>query len=274
MQTLREAIEKAREKGVALGHFNVSDSNQFNAIIAAAVAANMPVVVGASEGERKFFGVRALAAVVASARASGVQVYLNADHTYSVELVKEAIDAGFDSVIFDGSHLPLEENIAQTREAVAYARGCGREVLVEGEIGRIGTSSKLLDKAPDDIDKELTSPDEAARFVRESGVDLLAPAVGTMHGRLKSGEMPRIDTKREAFPAALPWALDLANGLRCTFLTGATSGVAGMRVNYGCDDGKTWIIGDVDRSLPKWRVFVLSADRVVAEQEDVTVAWY
>jgi hypothetical protein len=86
--------------------------------------------------------------------------------------------------------------------------------------------------------------------------------------------LPRIDTKREAFPAALPWALELANGLRCTFLTGATSGVAGMRVNYGCDDGKTWIIGDVDRSLLKWRVFLLSADKVVAEQAGVTVAWY
>ena len=196
MQTLREAIEGAREKGIALGHFNVSDSNQFNAIVAAAVAAKMPVVVGASEGERAFFGVRALAALVASARASGVPVYLNADHTYSVELVKEAIDAEFDAVIFDGSHLPLDENIAQTREAVAYARACGREVLVEGEIGRIGTSSKLLDKVPDDVDAALTTTDEAARFVRETGVDLLAPAVGTLHGRLKSGAMPRIDTKR------------------------------------------------------------------------------
>ncbi len=77
-----------------------------------------------------------------------------------------------------------------------YARTNGHGTLVEGEIGRIGTSSKLLDKLPDDIDKELTSPDEAARFLRETSVDLLAPAVGTMHGRLKEGPPPRIDVKR------------------------------------------------------------------------------
>ena len=235
MQTLREAIESAREKGIALGHFNVSDSNQFNAIVAASVAADMPVVVGASEGERKFFGVRALAALVASARGSGAPVYLNADHTYSIELIKEAIDAGFDAVIFDGSHLPLEENIAQTRTAVAYARGCGREVLVEGEIGRIGTSSKLLEKAPDDIDKELTSPDEAARFVRETGVDLLAPAVGTMHGRLKSGEMPRIDTKRiEEIREAVGVPLVLHGGSGSTdgdFVAAVKAGIALVHIN-------------------------------------------
>jgi fructose-bisphosphate aldolase class II len=196
MQTLRQSIDSFYEKGIGLSHFNVSDSNQFNAVCAAAKGAGMPVIIGASEGERKFFGVQALAALVATARARGEEVFLNADHTYSVELVKEAIDAGFDAVIFDGSHLPLEENIAQTREAVAYARASGRDVLVEGEIGRIGTSSKLLDKAPDDIDFVLTLPDEAARFVRETGVDLLAPAVGTMHGRLKSGPPPRIDAKR------------------------------------------------------------------------------
>ena len=196
MQTLREAVEAAREKGIAIGHFNVSDSNQFNAVVAAAQAASMPVIVGVSEGERKFFGVRNLAALVKSAREQGMQVYLNADHTYSFDGIKEAIDAGFDAVIFDGSHLDMEENIKQTRMAVEYARTCGREVLVEGEIGRIGTSSKLLDAPPADLDKNLTSPEDAARFVRESGVDMLAPAVGTMHGRLKDGGEPKIDTAR------------------------------------------------------------------------------
>ena len=235
MQTLREAIESAREKGSALGHFNISDSNQFNAVIAAAVFAKRPVVVGASEGERKFFGVRALAAIVASARAEGKEVYLNADHTYSVALVKEAIDAGFDAVIFDGSHLPLEENIAQTREAVAYARACGREVLVEGEIGRIGTSSKLLDKVPDDVDAALTTADEAARFVRETGVDLLAPAVGTLHGRLKSGAMPRIDTKRiEEIREAAGVPLVLHGGSGSSeedFVAAVKAGIALVHIN-------------------------------------------
>lgn len=235
MKTLREAISEAREGGYALGHFNISDSNQFNAVVAAATAADMPVVIGASEGERKFIGVKALAALVASARAEGRPVYLNADHTYSIELVKEAIDAGFDSVIFDGSHLSMEENIAHTREAVAYARASGHDVLVEGEIGRIGTSSKLLDAPPEDIDLELTTPDDAARFVRESGVDLLAPAVGTMHGRLKSGEMPHIDSARVAAlreAADVPLVLHGGSGSRDEdFVAAIKAGITLVHIN-------------------------------------------
>ncbi len=196
MQTLKEAVAAAWEKKIALGHFNLSDSNQFNAVLAAAAAVGQPVLVGVSEGERKFFGVRNIAAMVKAARDAGVQVYLNADHTYSLDGCKEVIDAGFDSVIFDGSHLSLEENIATTMSVVEYARAKGTGVLVEGEIGRIGTSSKLLTAPPADMDKNLTDPEEAARFVRESGVDMLAPAVGTMHGRVIGAADPKIDLER------------------------------------------------------------------------------
>ena len=235
MQTLREVIEGAREKGIALGHFNISDSNQFNAVVAAAQNAGLPLIIGASEGERKFIGVENAMALVASARARGIPVYMNADHTYSVELVKEAIDAGYDAVIFDGSHLPIDENIKQTREAVAYARACGREVLIEGESGRIGTSSKLLDIAPDDIDAVLTTAEEAARFVRETGVDMLAPAVGTMHGRLKSGPMPHIDSKRiEQIREAAGIPLVLHGGSGSTdedFVSAVKAGVSIVHIN-------------------------------------------
>lgn len=235
MQSLREVIEGARDAHIGVGHFNVSDSNQFNAVLGASKNTALPVIVGASEGERKFFGVRALAAVVASAREHGARVYLNADHTYSLELVKEAIDAGFDAVIFDGSHLSLEENIAQTRAAVAYARASGRDVLIEGEIGRIGTSSKLLDKAPEDIDTELTTPDDAARFVRETGVDFLAPAVGTMHGRLKSGPMPRINAQRiEEIREAAGVPLVLHGGSGSTdedFVAAVKAGISIVHIN-------------------------------------------
>jgi fructose-bisphosphate aldolase class II len=196
MQTLREAVNAAHEAGIAVGHFNVSDSTQFNAVVEAAEAVGLPVIIGVSEGERTFIGVRNVAAMVAAARADGKQVYLNADHTYTLDGIKEAVDAGFDAVIFDGSHLPFQENIAKTREAVAYAREHGKGTLVEAEIGRIGTSSKLLDVPPEDMDKDLTTAEEAATFVRETGVDLLAPAVGTMHGRLKGGGEPKIDLER------------------------------------------------------------------------------
>jgi fructose-bisphosphate aldolase class II len=235
MQTLREVIEEARDAHRGIGHFNVSDSNQLNAVVEASKNTSLPVIIGASEGERKFFGVKALAAVVASIKAQMDRTYLNADHTYSFELVKEAIDAGFDAVIFDGSHLSMEENIAQTRAAVAYARASGRDVLVEGEIGRIGTSSKLLDKAPEDIDTELTTPDDAARFVRETGVDLLAPAVGTMHGRLKSGPMPRINAQRiEEIREAAGVPLVLHGGSGSTdedFVAAVKAGISIVHIN-------------------------------------------
>ena len=207
------AVEAAWDKKRAVGHFNVCDSNQFNAVLAAAGALSLPIIVGVSEGERKFFGVRNIAAMVQAARAAGIEVFLNADHTYSLDGCKEVIDAGFDAVIFDGSHLSLEENIAATRSVVQYARASMREVIVEAEIGRIGTSSKLLEAPPADMDVNLTSPEEAAQFVRETGVDLLAPAVGTMHGRLIGGGEPKIDLARiEAIRSAAGVPLVLHGG--------------------------------------------------------------
>ena len=235
MITLREAVTEAQEQGRAIGHFNVSDSNQLNAIVEAGHALGLPVVVGVSEGERKFFGVHAVCAIVQSLRARGYSVYLNADHTYSIEGIREAIDAGFDAVIFDGSHLTIEENIATTRDAVAYARASGRDVLVEGELGRIGTSSKLLDAPPEDMDKELTDPEHASRFVRETGVDMLAPALGTMHGKLKSGVSPKIDVLRiEHIKGACGVPLVLHGGSGSSnqdFVSAIKAGVSTVHIN-------------------------------------------
>ncbi|MBM3261561.1 class II fructose-bisphosphate aldolase [Candidatus Kaiserbacteria bacterium] len=235
MQTLKEAIEVARDKQIAIGHFNVSDSNQFKAVIAAAEVVGVPVVVGVSEGERKFIGVHNIVALVAAARADGHQVYLNADHTYSLDGIKEAVEAGFDAVIFDGSHLSFEDNIKQTREAVEYARAAGKGTLVEAEVGRIGTSSKLLDVPPEDIDKDLTTAEEAAQFVRETSIDLLAPAVGTMHGRLKSGPAPKVDTERVAIlreAAGVPLVLHGGSGSSDADLAAAAkAGCAVIHIN-------------------------------------------
>lgn len=197
-KTLRDYIEDAREKGIALGHFNISDSNQFNAIVAAAKEVSVPVIVGVSEGERSFIGARQAVALVQSVRKEGFPVFLNADHTYSVAKVKEAIDLGFDSVIFDGAKLPHAENAKATRECVEYAKRAPREVLVEGELGYIGVSSKILDALPEGAavgDAMLTTSEELAQYVRETGVDLVAPAVGNIHGMVKSGN-PKLNVKR------------------------------------------------------------------------------
>ena len=134
MKNLREIVREAEEKKVAVGHFNISNLEGLHAIFNAARALDVPVVIGVSEGERDFVGVRASVALVKSLREEfQYPIFINADHTYSVERVKEAIDAGFDAVIFDGAKLSLEENIAKTKECVAYARFGSRCVGGSGD---------------------------------------------------------------------------------------------------------------------------------------------
>jgi len=200
MKLLKECIQEALEKKVAIGHFNISDTNGLWAVFRSAQNLNVPVIIGVSEGERDFVGVRQAAALVKSLREEfQYPIFLNADHTYSLEKVKEAIDAGFDSVIFDGAKLSFEENIKIAKECVEYAKNSGRDVLVEGELGYIGTSSKVFDEIPEGVDlseKSLTDPAKAKEFVMETGVDMLAPAVGNFHGMLRGGVDPKLNIKR------------------------------------------------------------------------------
>ena len=190
----------AEKKGVAVGHFNVSDLTALKAVVAAAQELNVPVIVGASEGERKFLGDQQLAALVKSYRdETGLQVFLNADHTHSLEAAIAAAKAGFDSIVFDLSALPFEENIKKTKEAIAVLKKINPAILIEGEIGDIGTGSQIHDTIPD-LSKGLTSPEQAKQFVDATGVDILAPAVGNMHGMVKSmiqgTDKKRLDLKR------------------------------------------------------------------------------
>ncbi|MEK7531624.1 MAG: class II fructose-bisphosphate aldolase [Patescibacteria group bacterium] len=198
MVTLIECIRDAESKKQAVGHFNISNLEGLWGVFNAAKSLNLPLVIGVSEGERDFIGIPQVVALIQSLREEfNYPVFLNADHTYSVERVKEAIDAGFDSVIFDGAKLSLEENIAKTKECVEYARSKNPNVLVEAELGYIGMSSKLLDAVPEGVSFEnLTTPEDASRFVKETGVDLFAPAVGNIHGMLKNAPEPKLDIPR------------------------------------------------------------------------------
>ena len=112
-------------------------------------------------------------------------IFLNADHTHSLAKAEEAAKAGFDEIIFDGSGMPFEENIVQTKKAVEAIKSINPNILVEGEIGWIGANSEVMDKAPEGIGV-LTTPEEAKQFVDATKVDVLAPAVGNMHGLLQS----------------------------------------------------------------------------------------
>jgi len=186
MTSLREVLKQAEADRVAVGHFNFSDLAAFNAIVAAARDNQLPVLVGVSEGEREFTGVRQAAALVKAIRDEfGYPIFLNADHTHSIAKAEAAAKAGFDEIIFDGSALPFEENIAQTKQAIEAIKSINPTILVEGEIGWIGSSSAILDKIPEGVGV-LTTPDEAKQFVEATKVDVLAPAVGNMHGMLES----------------------------------------------------------------------------------------
>lgn len=199
MKTLREEIQVAQAEKRAIGHFNVGNIEMLTAIRDAVKATGLPAIVGVSEGERDAFGVAQIKALVDSYKAEGLPIYLNADHTYSVERVKEAIDAGYDAVIFDGAKLPLEENIQKTKECVEYARASGRDALVEAELGYIGSGSQMLDAIPKGAaatEEMMTKPDEAKRFVQETGVDLFAPAVGNIHGLIRGSGNPKLSIER------------------------------------------------------------------------------
>ena len=200
MNSLREVLAEADRRGVAVGHFNVSDSAALKAIVASGAALGVPVLIGVSEGERDFIGVREIAALVRAIRdESRHPVFLNADHTHSLARAEEAAHAGFDQIIFDASAQPFDVNVAQTKRAVEAIRSINPSIVIEGEIGYIGTSSEILSEAPEGMGT-LTTPAEAKAFVDATGVDVLAPAVGNMHGLLASmvrGEtQKRLDIER------------------------------------------------------------------------------
>jgi fructose-bisphosphate aldolase, class II len=186
MYSLRDLLMKSQETGVAIGHFNICDLVLLKAVFDAARELNVPVLVGLSEGERVFVGTRQIAAFVRSLREEfDYPIFLNADHTHSLAKGVEAAKAGFDSIVFDLSALPFDENVRQTKQAVEALKAINPSMLVEGEIGDIGSGSEIHESSPD-LKKGLSTPEQAKQFVEGTGVDVLAPAVGNMHGMLRS----------------------------------------------------------------------------------------
>ena len=201
MKTLREYIKEAGEKGVAIGHFNVSNIEALHGIYNAAKKLDVPVIIGVSEGEEEFIGREEVESLVKMIRErDSYPIFLNADHHYSFESVKKALDAGYDAAIIDAVKLPLEENIALTKKCVEYAKELGakegRDILIEAELGFIGQSSKILDALPEGVSEAtMTKPEDAKYFVEQTGINLLAPSVGNVHGMVVGGN-PRLNIQR------------------------------------------------------------------------------
>lgn len=206
MMNLIETLHTAEKNGIAIGHFNIGNLEQLKAIAHVGVRLNVPLVIGVSEGERGYLGVHHVVDLIKSyndehAKEGGFRLFLNADHTHSLDKVREAAEAGFDEILFDGGKLPLEENIAQTKEAIKIVKNINPAIIVEGELGYIGSASEIRVGIPEGAaikPEDLTKPEDALRFVKETGVDMLAPAVGNIHGMFKDAPDPALDIARIA----------------------------------------------------------------------------
>jgi fructose-bisphosphate aldolase class II len=192
MKNLKYYLEKANKEGFAIPQFNFSDYTQLKAVAEKCAELKSPAIIGTSEGESKWFGLQeAVALRNALSKKYNVPLFLNLDHGKSFEYVKEAVDAGYDMVHFDGSKLPFEENIKITKEVVKYAKWRG--VVVEGEMGKIGTdSSKIYTEKFVIKEEDLTKPEQALEYVKQTGVDLLAISIGNFHGIEVSGIDPNL----------------------------------------------------------------------------------
>lgn len=236
MQTLRETILQFRTAGKAIGHFNFSDSNQLKAIAQASKETGLPVIAGLSEGEREYLPLAHARALIDLYRAQGVDIFFNADHTYSVEKVQQAIANGVDSVVVDGAKLPFDENVALLTACVTYARAAGRDVVMEGELGYIGQSSSLHTSLPEGVtEANLTTAEDAKKFVEATGIDCFAPAVGNIHGMLVNAPEPRLHPDRVGAIAQstnIPLVLHGASGnTEADIMACIKAGVAIVHIN-------------------------------------------
>lgn len=238
MKSLRECIKEAEEKGVAIGHFNISSLETLHGIYQAARKLKLPVIIGLSEGEEKFVGREEGVAIVKVLRTrDDYPIFLNADHHASFESVKASIDAGFDMVIIDGTKLSFEDNVKLTKQCVDYARSVsketGRDILVEAELGYIGSGSDIKEKIPEGAGV-LTKIEDAKRFVEETGVDVFAPSVGSIHGLIKGGK-PHINAelvKEIKSAVGVPLVLHGGSGLRDVDFTDAIrAGISIVHIN-------------------------------------------
>lgn len=236
---LSEIIKEAEKNKVAIGHFNVSDLAGLKGIFKAAQGLNLPIIIGVSEGEREFIGTKRIADAVKSIREEyNWPIFLNADHTKSLEKIKEAVESGFDAVLFDAGKLSFEENIRKTKEVVEYVKSVNPEILVEGELGYIGASSVILKEIPEGAaikNEDLTKPEEAERFVKETGIDLLAPAVGNIHGMFKNASNPDLDIERIVNirkAAGIPLVLHGGSGIKDEeFIKAINAGISTIHIN-------------------------------------------
>ena len=185
---MKDLLRDAQKGGYAVGSFSVANMEMVRGVIAAAEEAKAPIILQIAEVRLNHSPLALIGPLmVAAAKEAKVPVAVHLDHGTTLPCIRQALDLGFTSVMFDGSHLPLEENIRITKEVVAMAKPFG--AAVEAEIGCVGGS----EDGSEDIAMRCTDPAQAERFARETGVDALAVAIGNAHGNYKDTPHLRFD---------------------------------------------------------------------------------
>ncbi|MDP3888641.1 MAG: class II fructose-bisphosphate aldolase [bacterium] len=252
---LKELLTRAQNEGFAIGAFNASDLVTIRAIAQAAKNLNAPVIIETSPGETDFLGLKNLSCLIRNYQKEGNLIFANLDHAESEEIIEEAVESGFNMVHFDGSKMELEENIAQSLQVVGLAHQKG--ILVEGEIDHIeGHSQKNLQTA-ESLQKTsgYTNPEKAVVFVKETGVDILAVAIGNLHGVFQTEE--KIDLER---------LRNIRENLSCFFSLHGSSGIVEEEIRKAIQIGKIVKINvNTDLRLAYRRAL----DAVIGESEEV-----
>lgn len=193
VQTTKDILIKATEGKYAVGAFNITNLIQMEAVVEAHVDHQAPLIIQTSVSPSKFLGKEVLVAIFRTlAQSAPIPIALHLDHCEDVEYCKQCADAGYTSVMIDASKQPFEENVRQTREVVDYCQRLGN-VSVEGELGTVSGVEDQIKVAEDEA--QLCNPQQAVEFVERTGLDLLAPAIGTAHGVYKTKD-PKVDFER------------------------------------------------------------------------------
>ncbi|MFJ6412608.1 MULTISPECIES: class II fructose-bisphosphate aldolase [Terribacillus] len=231
--SMKEMLDVAKDNHYAVGQFNINNLEFTQAILQAAQEESSPVILGVSEGAAKYMGGFKTVVLMVKGLLEDynitVPVAIHLDHGSSFETCAKAIHAGFTSVMIDGSHHPLEENIALTKKVVELAHFHG--VSVEAELGRIGGQED--DLIVDDADAAYAIPSECKQLVEETGVDCFAPALGSVHGPYKGEPNLGFDRMEEIFnTTSLPLVLHGGTGIPTKDIQKAiTLGTSKINVN-------------------------------------------
>lgn len=214
LATLKQVLDKANRGGYAVGAFNINNLEILQAVISAAEDMKSPVICATSEGALEYAGMDYLMAIMqVAAKKASVPVVIHLDHGKNLDLIKKAIASGYTSVMIDASALSYLENVRQTQDVVSWAKRKG--VSVEAELGALAGIEDKVKVA--DRDAVLTDPNQVPDFVRRTGVDALAIAVGTLHGAFKAkhgtAKLDFARLKKIKDLAKLPLVLHGASGL-------------------------------------------------------------